>query len=63
MKRVQRILQNFSICASLLLMTIVVPLLAQSQAPAGGKTGGLGPVDALGQQVQRPPAPTGLMKI
>jgi hypothetical protein len=59
MKRVQRILQNFSICASFLLMTIVVPVLAQSQAPAGGRTGGLGPVDALGQQVQRPPAPTG----
>jgi hypothetical protein len=41
------------------IVVIVVPLLAQSQAPAGGNTGALGPVDALGQQVRRPPAPTG----
>ena len=37
------------------LVALVVPLVAQSQ----GGGGGLGPVDALGQQVRRPPAPTG----
>ena len=37
------------------LMALVVPLVAQSQG--GGR--GLGPVDALGQQIRRPPAPTG----
>ena len=37
------------------LTALVVPLVAQSQG--GGR--GLGPVDALGQQVRRPPAPTG----
>ena len=36
---------------------MVVPLLAQ--APAGGNPGVFGPVDALGQQVKLPPAPTG----
>ena len=41
------------------IIAIVVPLLAQSQAPAGGNTGVFGPVDALGQQIRRPPAPTG----
>jgi len=39
-------------------VVIAIPLLAQSQAPTGG-TSVLGPVDALGQQVRRPPAPTG----
>src|SRR5687767_9036436 len=32
---------------------------AQAQAPGGNPTGVLGPVNALGQEVQRPPAPTG----
>src|SRR5688572_22810544 len=32
---------------------------AQAQGPGGNPTGVLGPVNALGQEVQRPPAPTG----
>ena len=54
MKPIQRTL---SVAIGIVVM--VVPLLAQSQAPAGGSAGALGPVDALGQQVQRTPAPTG----
>jgi len=51
------------------IVAIVVPLLAQSQAPSshpqaaaaqgGGGGGTLGPVDALGQAVRLPLAPTG----
>jgi len=38
-----------------LFVALAAPLLAQSTAPQGV----LGPIDALGQQVTRPPAPTG----
>jgi len=39
-----------------LVAAAAAPLLAQSPAPKGV----LGPIDALGQEVKRPPAPTGL---
>jgi hypothetical protein len=38
-----------------LIVALAAPLFAQSTAPKGV----LGPIDALGQQVTRPPAPTG----
>jgi len=47
------------------IIALAVPLLArpvaaaQAQEPGGNPTGVLGPVNALGQEVQRPPAPTG----
>jgi len=38
---------------------VVVPLLAPLRAAAQNPSGALGPVNALGQEVTRPPAPTG----
>src|SRR5678815_5018257 len=38
-----------------IIVALAGPLLAQSTAPKGV----LGPIDALGQEVKRPPAPTG----
>jgi hypothetical protein len=42
------------------LLLVTRPLVAaQAQAGGGNPTGVLGPVNALGQEVKRPPAPTG----
>src|SRR5687768_7843616 len=35
------------------------PVVAQTQGPGANPAGVLGPVNALGQEVERPPAPTG----
>ena len=46
--------QTLTVLAGIVAMTL--PLLAEAQ---GGAAGALGPVNALGQEVRRPPAPTG----